>query len=135
MKISLLRILDEKACYELLREARWSEGVNCAHCSSTQTTKQGLCTNGLVQKYACSGCGRDFNDLTNTIFSNSKKSLKVWIACLYLMSLNVSNNQISKELEISQKSADRMTRTLREGIAKKSLIFSLLEQLKSTKYM
>lgn len=48
-----------------------------------------------------------FDDLTGTIFSGSNKSLKVWIVCLYLMGLNLSNAQISSELDISYPTALR----------------------------
>ncbi|MEM6964953.1 MAG: hypothetical protein AAF573_09320 [Bacteroidota bacterium] len=38
---------------------------------------------------------------------------------LYLMGLNLSNRQISKELEISEPTTQRVTTILREGIVKK----------------
>ena len=128
--------MNEDACYNYLRGVRWADGVTCPHCNHDMVIKNGKNENHLsCQKYKCSGCNRGFDDLTGTLFSGSKKSLKVWIACLYLMGLNVSNSQISKELDITETTAGRMTKLLREGIAKKKLIYNLvakLRQMRST---
>lgn len=134
MRVNLLKLMDERACYELLREIRWSDGVQCPHCSGFSIRKNGHDeVHKSRQKYECKNCQRGFDDLTGTIFSGSNKSLKVWIVCLYLMGLNLSNNQISKELDISYPTALRMTRILREGIVKKSLIATLAAKLKLTR--
>ena len=134
MKINLLELMDENACYELLREIRWADGVQCPHCSGLTIIKNGHDeVHKPRQKYECKNCGRGFDDLTGTIFSGSSKSLKVWIVCLYLMGLNLSNPQISSELDISCPTAQRMTRILREGIVKKSLIATLAAKLKLTR--
>ena len=134
MKVNLLKLMDEAACYELLREIRWTDGVQCPHCFDFSIRKNGHDeVHKCRQKYECKNCQRGFDDLTSTIFSGSNKSLKVWIICLYLMGLNLSNNQISKELDISYPTAQRMTKVLRQGIIKKSLIATLAAKLKLTK--
>lgn len=134
MRVNLLKLMDESACYELLREIRWRDGVQCPHCFDFSIRKNGHDeVHKCRQKYECKNCHRGFDDLTATIFSGSNKSLKVWIVCLYLMGLNLSNNQISSELDISYPTALRMTKILREGIVKKSLIASLAAKLKLTR--
>ena len=136
MQINLLNLMDEAKCYELLRSIRWSEGVCCVSCSSKSVIKNGHDENHLnKQRYQCKDCQKNFDDLTNTIFSNSHLTLKVWILVLYLMGLNLSNRQISKELEISEPTAQRMTTILREGIVKKSLIYNLNKKLRQTKFI
>lgn len=136
MQINLLNLMDEAKCYELLRAIRWSSGLTCVHCSSSRVIKNGHDENQLnKQRYQCKDCQKNFDDLTNTIFSNSNLSLKVWILVLYLMGLNLSNKQISKELEISEPTAQRMTTILRQGIVKKSLIYNLNEKLRQTKFI
>jgi hypothetical protein len=42
--------------------------------------------------------------------------LRVWIACLYLMGLNLSGLQIARELGIDQSVARAVVATLRQGI-------------------
>jgi len=45
--------------------------------------------------------------------------LKNWILCLYLMGLNLSNEQIAQELDLSSRNAQAMTSQLRAGIVSK----------------
>ena len=42
--------------------------------------------------------------------------LRVWILCLYLMGLNLSNSQIAQELGLGPDDVQRMTEQLRAGI-------------------
>lgn len=47
--------------------------------------------------------------------------MRVWVLCLYLMGLNLSNEQIAAELDLAVGDVQAMTSQLREGIvAKKS---------------
>ncbi len=134
MQISLLNLMDEQACYEVLRQLRWADGVQCPHCGARQSVKDGMdATHSHRQRYRCQSCEKRFDDLTDTVFSGSHQPLKTWIVCLYLMGLNLSNAQIAKELEVSEPTAQQMTRLLREGIVKKSLVYSLQEWLRPTR--
>ncbi len=136
MQINLLKLMGDEACYNLLREIRWSEGVKCPHCQSDHIVKDGKDeTHPHRQNYKCRSCAKNFDDLSKTVFSGSKKSLKTWILCLYLMGLNLSNQQISKELDMSPKTAQSMTHKLRTNIVKKSLIYNLKEKLSPTKFI
>lgn len=136
MQINLLNLMDEVKCYALLREIRWSEGLKCVACSSEQIIKNGHDENHCnKQRYQCKDCHKNFDDLTGTIFSGSNLTLRVWILALYLMGLNLSNKQISQELEISEPTAQRMTTILREGIVKKNLIYNLNKKLRQTKFI
>ena len=101
MQINLLHLMDNQACYDLLRQIRWADGIQCPHCNHLETVKDGFAdVEGYRQRYKCCNCERRFDDLTDTVFSGSKKPLKTWIVCLYLMGLNISNTQIAKELEL-----------------------------------
>ena len=72
----------------MIRENRWSDGtVLCPHCDCENIKKNG-----------------------------HHRPLKVWIACLYLMALNVSNNQIAQELDLCASDADHMTTVLWNGV-------------------
>jgi len=65
-------------------------------------------------------CGKHYDDLTGTIFSGHHQPVKVWVLCLYFMGLNLSNRQISQELDICESDVYRMTTALREGIVEKT---------------
>ena len=134
MRVNLLKLMDEAKCYEMLRELRWEADVKCPRCHSDTITKNGHDAVHIYrQRYYCQSCKRNFDDLTGTVFSGSNKSLKVWVVALYLMGLNLSNAQLAKELDVSEPTAQRMTRVLREGIVKKSLIYNLQMKLRQTK--
>ena len=76
MKLNLLRLMDAQACYGLLREIRWSDGVNCPYCNAFEVVKNGFHNqHNYRQRYECNSCNKGFDDLTNTIFSGSKKDL------------------------------------------------------------
>src|SRR5207245_8422237 len=51
------------------------------------------------QRYECKGCRQRFDDLTDTIFAGHHQPLRTWIACLYLMGLNLSGLQIAQRSE------------------------------------
>lgn len=73
------------------------------------------------QRYECVACQKQFDDLTDTIFEGHHQPLKAWIVCLYMMGLNLSNQQIADELDLNKDDVQAMTTCLREGIvAKKS---------------
>ena len=121
--INIQNLVDYAKCYETVRGIRWSEGVKCPHCGSATISKQGHDERQKDrQRYECSDCHRQFDDLTGTIFEGHHQPLRVWILCLYFMGLNLSNQQIAAELDLNKDDVQAMTTQLREGImAKKSL--------------
>jgi len=115
--IHLQSLLDDSKCYAEVRELRWPEGVRCAHCASPEVTKQGHDTaHPSRQRYRCATCLRYFDDLSGTIFAGHHQPLKVWLLCLYLMGLNLSNEQIGDELGLNKDDVHRMISQLRVGI-------------------
>jgi transposase-like protein len=73
------------------------------------------------QRYSCQACQRQFDDLSGTIFEGHHQPLRTWILCLYLMGLNLSNQQIAAELDLNEADVQIMATQLREGVmAKKS---------------
>jgi len=64
------------------------------------------------QRYECKDCGKRFDDLTGTIFSGHHQPLKVWILCLYFMGLNLSNDQIAKELDLNRSDVGSVAKKL-----------------------
>ena len=78
-----------------------------------------------AQRYRCQACQKLFDDLTGTIFSGHHQPLRVWILCLYFMGLNLSNEQIGKELDLDPDDAQTMTTKLREGIVQRKPVEAL----------
>lgn len=120
MVLQIKEIVDDRLCYEKVREIRWLEGVKCPHCQSPEYKRHGhhnTCEHRY--RYQCKSCTKYYDDLTNTVFQGHHQPLKVWIICLYLMSLNLSNAQIAKELSLTDNDCHAMTSLLREGVYEK----------------
>lgn len=117
MLVQIQEIIDDCLCYEKIRELRWSEGVVCTHCGSGWHKRQvhhNTCEHRY--RYQCMEYQKYFDDLANTVFQGHHQPLKIWIVCLYLMGLNLSYAQISKELGLSENDTQAMTSLLREGV-------------------
>ena len=124
--INIQQLIDDAKCYENVREMRWPEGVRCPHCSSSEISKRGHDERQVHrQRYACKSFGRQFDDLSRTVFAGHHQPLRVWIVCLYLMGLNLSNQQFAEELDLDKDEVQGMTTALREGISVKKKPVSL----------
>ena len=120
--VQIHALLDEEKCFKTVRGMRWPNGVRCTSCGSEKTVKRGFHTTQKGrQRYECASCSKQFDDLTDTIFEGHHQPLQAWIVCLYMMGLNLSNQQIAQELDLHKDDVHGMTSLLREGIiAKKS---------------
>lgn len=121
--LNIQHLIDDAKCFAVIRELRWPAGVCCPQCASRAINKRGFHTRQAHrQRYKCQSCGKQFDDLSGTIFEGHHLPLRVWVLCLYLMGLNLSNEQIAEELDLSSGTAQEMTAQLREAIVvKKSL--------------
>lgn len=118
--LNIQDIVDDRLCYEKVRELRWREGVKCPHCQSKEYKRHGHHNSTEHRhRYQCKGCQKYFDDLTNTVFQGHHQPLKTWIICLYLMGLNLSNAQIADELGLTKSDCHAMTSLLREGVYEK----------------
>ena len=115
--ITLAGLLDDAKCYAAVRQYRWPAGVECPHCGSKIVSKRGKHDQHPErQRYCCSDCKKEFDDLTGSIFSGRHQPLRVWVSCLYLMGLNLSNQQIAKELNLHKDDVQKMTSELRQAV-------------------
>ena len=117
---TLSGLMDESKCFALVRRHRWPDGVRCPACDSRAVTRDGRDeTQPQRQRYRCKSCAGRFDDLTGTVLAGHHQPLRVWVLVLYLMGLNLSNEQIAQELDLDPDDAQRMTSLLREGIVRR----------------
>ncbi len=117
LTIDLQTLIDDGKCFESVRQLRWAEGVSCPEGQSKQVNKRGFDeTQAQRQRYQCKDCQKNFDDLSGKIFTGHHQPLRKWILCLYLMGLNLSNNQIAQELDLNKDDVQQMTSQLRAGI-------------------
>jgi transposase-like protein len=120
MQLRIHDLVDDRLCYEKIRSLRWPQGVCCPHCGCRSCKGHGHHNSSEHRRrYHCTGCKKYFDDLSNTIFQGHHQPLKIWIICLYLMGLNLSNAQIAQELGMNESDAHEMTSLLREGVYEK----------------
>jgi transposase-like protein len=118
--VNLSSLIDDARCYELVRQHRWPDGVRCPRCESASVARDGRDdAQPHRQRYRCAGCGARFDDLTGTVLAGHHQPLRVWVLCLYLMGLNLSNRQIAQELDLGVSDVQAMTEALRHGLAAK----------------
>jgi transposase-like protein len=118
--VNLSSLIDDARCYELVRQHRWPEGVRCPHCGSASVARHGRDdVQPQRQRYRCTGCGARFDDLSGTVLAGHHRPLRVWVLCLYLMGLNLSNRQIARELDLCVSDVQAMTEALRQGLTAK----------------
>ena len=117
---NIQELIDEAKCYEEVRKLRWPTGVRCARCGSGTIRKRGFHNRHTHrQRYRCGECQAQFDDLTGSIFEGHHQPLRVWMIGLYLMGLNLSNQQIAKELGLNRSDVQEMTSQLRSGVVEK----------------
>ncbi len=118
--LNIQHLIDDAKCFAVIRELRWPDGVRCPECASGAVNKRGFHTHQAHrQRYGCQDCGQQFDDLSGTIFEGHHQPLRVWVLCLYFMGLNLSNEQIGAELDLSSGDAQEMTSRLRQGVVDK----------------
>ena len=113
---SLIQVLDffkeEQTCINYLATQRWGEKAACPHCGNTKAWK----TN---RGFTCAAkeCGKKFSVTTGTIFENTKLSLRLWFATIYLATAHkkgISSLQLSRDLNVTQKTAWFLLHRVRE---------------------
>jgi len=72
------------------------------------------------QRYRCKACASRFDDLTDTVLAGHHQPLRMWVLCLHVVGLNLSNQQIAKECGLCGSDVQAMTEQLRRGLAAKT---------------
>ena len=115
--LNIRAIMNDAKCFETVRGLRWPLGVRCVDCDADTVVKHGRDeTQPERQRYRCRSCDRCFDDLTGTIFEGHHQPLAVWILCLYFMGLNLSNRQISRELDLNTSDVQKLQPQLAQGL-------------------
>ena len=110
-------IPDEAAAERYFIKTRWPDGVKCPHCGSLNvqsSAKHKTMPFRCREKY----CAKRFSAKTGTVMEGSKLGIRTWVIAMYLFTTNikgVSSMRLSRELDITQKSAWFLAHRLRES--------------------
>jgi len=119
---SLIQLLDffkdEETCKVYLGQQRWGDTPACPHCGCTKAyvTNRGF-------KCSEKTCYKKFTVTTGTIFENTKIKLRTWFAAMYLVTAHkkgISSLQLSRDLQITQKTAWFVLHRIREMLREKA---------------
>lgn len=107
------RIPDAETARVYLESRLWPNGPMCPECKSGEriTTRKG-------GYYRCNACALDFTVRTGTIFERSHIPLHKWVYAMYLLVTarkGISSMQLSKEIDVTQKTAWFMLSRIREA--------------------
>lgn len=102
---------DEQTCIDHLEKLRWNGNVVSPF---DETSKVYNCKGN---KYRCKNTGKYFNVKTATIFDNTKLGLQKWFMAIFIVTSHkkgISSLQLSRDLDITQKSAWFMLQRIRQ---------------------
>lgn len=113
--------LDEKSAVEFLEQQRWGGAPACPRCGDTAVYKMASVTGerNADFRWRCRGCQQMFTVRTATVFEESRLPLKVWVYAFWRACASkkgISALQLSRECEITHKSALFVLRRLRHGL-------------------
>ena len=117
--IDLLKTFpDEQSCIDHFTEIKWAGGEYCPNCGSNKVYHF---SNNRTHK--CSDCRKKFSIRIGTIFEDSKIPLQKWFMAIYLTTSHkkgISSIQLSKDIDVTQKTAWFMLHRLRHASQTKS---------------
>lgn len=109
----------EQKCIEYLESIRWKGTVISPFDSTSKVYK---CSNG---NYWCKSINKLFNVKHQTIFENSKVPLQKWFMAIWLISSHkkgISSVQLSKDIDVTQKTGWFMLQRIRKCLSDNSFI-------------
>src|SRR5262245_52272259 len=117
-------------CQAYIHILRWQDRpLACPRCQSQDINPRGRYPYRPVCKRDwCNGCKRTFNDLTNTLLHQSRRSLASWILATFLLCLSCSSRRIARELGVHISTSYRWCWWLRNA----ALSYEMQRQLAGT---
>lgn len=101
---------NEQACVVHLESMRWNGNIVSPFDAKSKVY------NCKGNKYQCKNTGKYFNVKTGTIFDNTKLPLQKWFLAIWIVTAHkkgISSLQLSRDLDITQKSAWFMLQRIR----------------------
>jgi transposase-like protein len=105
----LHQLFNVDTCDMYIHTLRWQDRpLHCPRCHSHDVDPWGSYhyRPGL-KRYWCNGCRRTFNDLTNTLLSQSRRSLAHWSLATFLLCLTCSSRRIAREVGVHVRTSYR----------------------------
>jgi transposase-like protein len=130
MLSSVHQLCSAEQCQAYVHALRWKDRpLHCPRCHSHKVSPWGTYhyRPGL-KRYRCKACRRTFNDLTQTLFDQSKRSLAHWILATFLLCLACSSRRMAREVGVHIRTSYRWCWWLRHA----ALSYEMPRQLAGT---
>jgi hypothetical protein len=101
---------NEQSCINHLEQLRWNGNVISPFNANSLVYK---CKGN---KYRCKNSGKYFNVRTSTLFDNTRIDLRKWFQAIFIVTIQkrtIGSLQLSKEIEVTQKTAWLMLQRIR----------------------
>ena len=116
------RFPDQEACIEHLEKVRWRGEPKCPPCDSTFVGKRIEDELGRIGRWNCHDCTATFKVTCKTVFHGTKVALQKWFLAISLIvnaKKSLSSYQLSRDLDLNQKTAWRIVTCIRAEMMKK----------------
>jgi transposase-like protein len=117
-------------CHASIHTLRWkARPLQCPRCQSQEVDPWGNYhyRPGCKRSW-CHGCKRTFNDLTDTLLPQSKRSRPYWILAPFLLCLSCASRRMARELGVHGRTSYRWCWWLRNA----ALSYEMHRQLEGT---
>ena len=123
------RFPDHESCIEHLERIRWPHTPACPLCEAVNVSRKS--DGDRIGRWNCRGCKSSFNVLSGTIFEKTKIELQKWFLAIALIAnakKSVSSYQLSRDLDLNQKTAWFMAMRIRRAmVEERELLTGIVE--------
>ena len=116
------RFPDQEACIDHLERIRWRNKPYCPLCGSIRVKPKYEDGIGRIGRWHCHDCNASFKVTHGTLFHGTKIPLQKWFLAIALIvnaKKSLSTHQLSRDLNLNQKTAWRIIACLRAEMTKK----------------
>ena len=117
------RFPDQESCISHLEQIRWKNGVYCPHCGSVAIVRKKENGIGRIGRWNCHDCHASFKVTWGTMLHGTKIPLQKWFLAIRLVmnaKKSLSSHQLSRELDLNQKTAWYILTRIRVEMANKT---------------
>lgn len=119
------RFPNQESCISHLASIRWKDQITCPHCNGLKVSKRNETEIGRIGLYNCYDCNSTFKATHGTIFHGTKIPLQKWFVAIALVlnaKKSLSSYQLSRDLDLNQKTAWYMLTRIRAEMSKESAL-------------
>ena len=116
------RYPDQESCINHLERVRWQGTPICPKCESKDVVRKTEDGVGRVGRWNCHECNTSFKVTCGTVFHGTKIELQKWFLAISLIlnaKKSLSSYQLSRDLDLNQKTAWYILTRIRAEMAKK----------------